>query len=289
MFSFAFALVSPALAQDAAAGAIAETTAAEEDDGLGFLDEDETSSDEAAVIQVAQAEPVAEAELSVMESEDVAAAEATAPAPEAAQAPRRPQLDEIIVTAQKRAEDVQDVPLSVTAIGGEELKEKNMADLNTVAAYAPNLSVLATPTFNFIYMRGVGSDYNRGFEQSVGIIIDEVFYGRPSYVSNGLLDLAAVEVLRGPQGTLYGKNSAAGALHLITASPEPDWSFDADAKFGERQAKRFRAAFGGPLFSDELSFRMAYMQDFQEGDIINTTLGGREERNLDNENIRLKL
>ncbi len=265
---YSYALMALAFAAGlSAAPAFAQEA---EEDALAFLEKEGAE-------QTAAAEPAAEAEAP------------TEAAVEAAPRPSRAKLDEIIVTAQKRAEDVQDVPLSVTAIGGEELKEKNMADLNTVAAYAPNLSVLATPTFNFIYMRGVGSDYNRGFEQSVGIIIDEVFYGRPSYVSNGLLDLAAVEVLRGPQGTLYGKNSAAGALHLITANPEPEWSFDGDAKFGERQAKRFRAAFGGPLFSDELSFRMAYMQDFQEGDILNTTLGGREERNLDNENIRLKL
>ncbi len=207
---------------------------------------------------------------------------------DATPAPQRAKLDEIIVTAQKRAEDIQDVPLSVTAIGGEDIKQKNMADLNDVSAYAPNLSVLATPTFNFIYMRGLGSGFNRGFEQSVAIIIDEVYMGRPSYLSNGLLDLAAVEVLRGPQGTLYGKNSAAGALHLRTQDPVPEWGLDADVLLGERNKYRVRAAFGGPLWNDDWSFRVAYMTEEQDGDIENTTIG-RDERNLDNENARIKI
>lgn len=254
-----------------------------DDDALAFLDED--SADDTAAVQVAQADVPAEAAPAVPAAEAPVEPAASTEAPK----PARARLDEIVVTAQKRAEDIQDVPLSVTAIGGEDIKEKNMADLNTVAAYAPNLSILATPTFNFIYMRGVGSDYNRGFEQSVGIIIDEVFYGRPSYVSNGLLDLASIEVLRGPQGTLYGKNSAAGALHLKTANPEPEWSMDADAKFGDRAAQRFRVAVGGPIYGDTISFRAAFMSDFQDGDIVNTTLDGRKERNLNNQNARLKL
>lgn len=243
-------------------------------------------SDEAAPAEEpAMAEASADAAVA-----DAAAVDANVEADAAQSATRRrPQLDEIIVTAQKRAEDIQDVPLSVTAIGGEAIKEKNMSDLNDVASHAPNMSILATPTFNFIYMRGVGSDYNRGFEQSVGIIIDEVFYGRPSYVSNGLLDLAAVEVLRGPQGTLYGKNSAAGALHLKTADPAPEWTFDGDALYGDNNHHRVRLAGGGPLFSDKLSFRLAFLDEEQDGDIENTTLNGRMERNLDNQNFRAKV
>jgi len=298
--------------------AAASEEAAAEDDMADFMAEEETAAEDVAVEEMTMAEADAEEaaveEMTMAQADTQAAAaeedmtmaqaeadasasvEADAPAAEeaveeAVQAPTRarPQLDEIIVTAQKRAQDVQDVPLSVTAIGGEAIKEKNMSDLNDVASQAPNLSILATPTFNFIYMRGVGSDYNRGFEQSVGIIIDEVFYGRPSYVSNGLLDLSSVEVLRGPQGTLYGKNSAAGALHLKTASPEPEWSFDGDALYGSNNHHRVRLAGGGPLFSDKLSFRLAFLDEEQDGDIENTSANGRMERNLDNQNFRAKV
>ncbi|CAE7405835.1 pksA [Symbiodinium microadriaticum] len=201
----------------------------------------------------------------------------------------RAALEEIVVTAQKRAENIQDVPLSVTAISGQDIKDKNMGELNTLATYAPNMDILATPTFNFIYMRGIGSEYNKGFEQSVGIIIDEVFYGRASYVSNGLLDLSGVEVLRGPQGTLYGKNSAAGALHLKTADPGDDWEFDLDGLYGPDNHYRFRGAFGGPLPNDLFGFRVALLAEEADGGIENTTLGGHLEQNVDNQTARLKV
>src|SRR3546814_7844862 len=83
-------------------------------------------------------------------------------------------LAEIVVTAQKREENLQSVPLSVTAISGDDIVDKNMGDMNEVANYVPNLDVFATPSFPSIYMRGLGSSYNRGFEQSVAILIDDV-------------------------------------------------------------------------------------------------------------------
>ncbi len=201
------------------------------------------------------------------------------------------QLEEVIVTSQKRAEDIQDVPLSVTAIGGDDIKANNMTDLNTVAVFAPNFEILATPTFNFIYMRGLGAGYNRGFEQSVAVLVDEVFYGRPSYLSNGLLDLDVVEVLRGPQGTLFGKNSTAGALHMRTVNPKPEWGGEADLMLADRNYVRVRAAMGGPIpgLSDKFSFRVAALSDKRDGDIKNTTADGRMERNLDNQTLRTKL
>ena len=301
-----------------------EAAADDFEDELDFLEEDQSDANfEEDVAQATDsdtdsmmAEEMAEADAESAEAPadesifEEAAAEESEPAAEPAPAPAvaeaepasepaaepapnpvdsRPQLDEIIVTAQKRAEDIQDVPLSVTAIGAEDIKEKNMADLNTVQAYAPNLSILATPTFNFIYMRGIGSGYNRGFEQSVAILIDDVFYGRPSYLSNGLLDLASIEILRGPQGTLYGKNSAAGAIHLRTAVPEPDWGLDTDILVGERNELRFRAAVGGPLFNEDFSFRLAVLSETQDGDIRNTSLDSRFERDQNDKVARLKL
>lgn len=199
-----------------------------------------------------------------------------------------PALDEVVVTAQKRPEDVQDVAMSITAIGGESLKRQNLGDLGQMSQLVPNLEITASPAFNSISMRGIGSGRNRGFEQSVAIIIDDVFYGRPAYLGTGLLDLAAVEVLRGPQGTLYGKNSAAGALHLKTASPEPEWSFDADALYGSINQRRVRGAFGGPLVGEKLSFRLAAAWDKNDGDVFNTT-NGKMVNDKNNMNARLKL
>ena len=208
-------------------------------------------------------------------------------APEA-QEPRRAKLDEIIVTANKRSENIQDVPLSISAIGGDEIKEKNIADLNDLALYAPNMDIVASPTFNFISMRGIVSGFNKGFEQSVATVIDEVYYGRASYLSNGLLDLAGVEILRGPQGTLFGKNSVAGALHIKTGDPEFEWGADAAALIGEYNERRYQAMVTGPVIADTLAFRIAAQHHTRDGDITNTTIG-KKERNIDRQNARAKL
>ncbi len=201
--------------------------------------------------------------------------------------PKRKALEEIVVTAQKRPEDIQSVPLSVTAIGGDDIVDKNMGDMNEVANYVPNLDVLATPSFPSIYMRGLGSSYNRGFEQSVALLIDEVYYGRASYINQAMMDLAAIEVLRGPQGTLFGKNASAGAIHFRTAMPEPDFGFNGDILLGELNEQRIRLMATGPL-SDNLKWRLAVLNETRDGSVDNTTLGIDEE-NHDNQAARLKL
>lgn len=199
----------------------------------------------------------------------------------------RPALEEIVVTAQKREEDIQDVPLSVTAIGGDDIVDKNMGDMNEVANYVPNLDVLATPSFPSIYMRGLGSSYNRGFEQSVALLIDEVYYGRASYINQAMLDLSAIEVLRGPQGTLFGKNASAGAIHFRTAMPEQEFGFTGDVLVGDRNQERIRLVATGPIM-DDLSWRVALMSQKRDGSVYNTTIDIDEE-NHDNEAARLRL
>ncbi|MGJ8686024.1 MAG: TonB-dependent receptor [Spongiibacteraceae bacterium] len=201
---------------------------------------------------------------------------------------KRPVLEEVIVSAQKREEDMQLVPLSITAISGDDIVDKNMGDMNEVANYVPNLDILAVPSFPSIYMRGLGSSYNRGFEQSVAILIDEVFYGRASYITQGLMDLAAIEVLRGPQGTLFGKNSSAGAIHFRTAAPSYEPELKGDVLLGERNLQRYRLAATGPLIDDKLAWRLAVLHETRDGGVHNTTTGIDEE-NRDNQGLRLRL
>lgn len=207
--------------------------------------------------------------------------------PNARRKMQRKVLEEIVVTAQKRAEDIQTVPLSVTAISGDDIVDKNMGDMNEVANYVPNLDVLAVPTFPSVYMRGLGSSYNRGFEQSVAILIDEVFYGRASYINQGLLDLAAIEVLRGPQGTLFGKNSSAGAVHFRTAMPEPEFDSKGDILLGELNMLRLRFSSTGPL-TDNINWRIALLHEQRDGSVLNTSTGIDEE-NRDNQAGRFRL
>ena len=128
------------------------------------------------------------------------------------------QLEEVIVTAQKRAESLQDVPISMTALSGEKIDEAGMNSLQDLAAYVPNLSISENAVATGIYMRGVGPGAQQSFEQSVGLYVDGVHMAKGRQVRTGMFDLAQVEVLRGPQGILFGKNTLAGAINVTSAS-----------------------------------------------------------------------
>src|SRR3546814_11912435 len=121
-------------------------------------------------------------------------------------------------------------------------------------------------------MRGLGSSYNRGFEQSVAILIDDVYYGRASYINQAMLDLATIEVLRGPQGTLFGKNASAGAIHFRTAMPEPEFGFKGDVLLGDLDQQRVRVIATGPI-TDRLRWRAAVLHETRDGSVDNTTTG----------------
>lgn len=127
------------------------------------------------------------------------------------------QLEEVVVTAQHRSQSLQDVPVSVSAISGDKMMEAGINRMEDLQAYVPNLTVTESGISTDIYIRGIGTGMNQGFEQSVGMYVDGIYYGRAQLARAPFLDLARVEVLRGPQNILHGKNSIAGAVNLITA------------------------------------------------------------------------
>jgi outer membrane receptor protein involved in Fe transport len=129
------------------------------------------------------------------------------------------QLEEVIVTAQKRAESLQDVPISISTVSGEKIQDNTIMNFSALADFVPSLHIAEASVNTNIYMRGIGSGNNRGFEQSVGMYLDGVYLGRGRQYRSALLDVARVEVLRGPQGTLFGKNTVAGAINITSASP----------------------------------------------------------------------
>jgi outer membrane receptor protein involved in Fe transport len=131
-------------------------------------------------------------------------------------------LEEVIVTAQKRAESLQDVPISVSAVQGDKIQDAGIPNMAALADYVPNLFISDAPVSTNIYMRGMGSSNNQAFEQSVGMYIDGVYMGRGRQYRAPFMDIERVEVLRGPQGTLFGRNTVAGAISIITASPGLD-------------------------------------------------------------------
>ena len=166
-------------------------------------------------------------------------------------------LDEIIVTAQKTEQDIREVPISVSAISGESLKEQNVQDFTELSKYTPNLSVNASGVFNSVSIRGLGSGQMEGFEQAVGLIIDDVYYGRVHYLTQAFLDVKQVEILRGPQGTLFGKNTIAGALIINTENPGYEWEVDVTGEIGDYERRSVNAAVNLPIIEDRVALRVS--------------------------------
>ncbi|MGB0921462.1 MAG: TonB-dependent receptor [Alphaproteobacteria bacterium] len=210
---------------------------------------------------IAQDEP-----LQTLESEE---AKTEAVAPEVA---KRPTLDEIIVTAQKRAEDLQDVPLSVSAIGGEAMEQMNITEYGEMGALLPNTKFTSNGLKPNMRIRGLGSDPNRGFETSVGLYVDGIYFGRVDYLEGAFLDLERMEVLRGPQGTLFGKNNVAGAMNLSTRQAQLDeWEVRLDYLFGRFDHNRLRGVLNVPVWDGVAAIRVGGVYNDRSGFIYNTT------------------
>lgn len=196
-------------------------------------------------------------------------------------------LEEIIVTAQKRTQSLQDVPVSVNVMTGSKLSEIGLNKIEDLQAYVPNLTMSETGIGTNIYMRGIGSGINQGFEQSVGMYVDGVYYGRSQLSRAPFLDLERVEVLRGPQNILYGKNSVAGAMSLITANPAQDFegsvSLSYEPEYGDQTAE---IILSGPI-ADNLSGRFAHRSRTLDGYVNN--LDSSDEPDREEHSTRLTL
>lgn len=196
-------------------------------------------------------------------------------------------LEEVIVTAQLREQSLQDVPVSVSAISGEKLMSAGLNKIEDLQAYIPNLTMTENGIGTSIYIRGIGSGINQGFEQSVGMYVDGIYYGRAQLARAPFLDLARVEVLRGPQNILYGKNSIAGAISIHTAKPADQFegSFSAlyEPQFEEEVVDLI---LSGPV-SDTLGYRFSARLRNYGGYIENLTLD-RDEPAYKEATYRLK-
>ena len=192
-------------------------------------------------------------------------------------------LDEIIVTATKRAVDMQDAPISLSVVSGDKIEAMGMTELEDVALYIPNVHVAEGAITPLLFIRGVGSGMNPGFEQSVGTFVDGVYYGRGQHSRAAFLDLERVEVLKGPQSTLFGKNTVAGAINITTEQPTAEFEGYVDAAFeSEVDGVSVSAMLSGPL-SDTVRVRVAARKSDDEGWMKNTAAGGDagpEEENL---------
>jgi len=194
-------------------------------------------------------------------------------------------LEEIVVTAQKREESLMDVPISVSAVGGEKMAEAGITELEGMTAYVPNLTMNQTGIGTIIAIRGISSGINQGFEQSVGQYVDGVYYGRAQLARAPFMDLDRVEVLRGPQSILFGKNSIAGAISMHTAKPTDEFEGSITGLYEPDHGEQdVRLVLSGPL-TDNLSGRLAILDRTIDGYYDNDTLG-RDESDEDVSVIR---
>lgn len=199
------------------------------------------------------------------------------------------QLEEVVVTAQKTPQSLQRVPVSVTAIGGEFIQETGSADLADVSLYVPNVRVDADdPGSPQVFIRGFGTNaFNPSFESSVGLVQDEIYFGRPGYFTEALFDIDRVEVLRGPQGTLFGKNTIAGVFNVISKGPENEFAADGRVFYGEHNERRIEGGAGG-MFNDLIGARVGALYRTQDGELYNQFLE-RSEEELTQQALRLKV
>jgi iron complex outermembrane receptor protein len=182
--------------------------------------------------------------------------------------------DEIIVTARRRQETAQEVPLAISVIGGEHIDSTGAFNIGRLQQLTPTLQYTSSnPRNTTLSIRGIGTPFgltNDGFDQGVGIYVDDVYYSRAASSTFDFLDVAQVEVLRGPQGTLYGKNTTAGAVNVTTRQPTFDFEFRGEATVGNLGFTQVKAAVSGPL-SDNLAARIATSYTSRRGTIYNIT------------------
>ena len=167
-------------------------------------------------------------------------------------------LEEVIVTAQKREQSLQDVSASVSSVGMDRLQTGNIDTLEDLQYIVPSITLGNDFNMAKLFIRGVGANTSTtGSETGVAMHVDGAFVARAEAQLTSLFDLERVEVLRGPQGSLYGRNAVGGSVNLITAKPTEDYEGYARATVGDYSAYGFEGAFGGPIMRDRILGRVA--------------------------------
>ncbi|MBT1064452.1 TonB-dependent receptor [Bowmanella sp. Y26] len=184
-------------------------------------------------------------------------------------------LEVIMVSAQKRSQSVKDVPISITAIPAQKLIDNNLSTAEQLSSSIANFSVGQTGQGFAINMRGLGSGSNQGFEQTVGTYVDGIYRGRAQLMRSSFLDVERIEVLRGPQSTLFGKNTTAGALNILTAKPTDDLRGYLHGAYELDNGYSLEGAVGNAL-TDNLQGRVA-LKLINEDGFLHNSLMGRDE------------
>lgn len=217
-----------------------------------------------------------------------ALAEEAAPPPATAGAAA---LDEVIVTARRREETAQTVPIALTVVGAATLEATGTYNIAQLVQLAPSLYLGAfNPRNTTVNIRGLGNNLglaNDGLETGVGLYIDQVYFGRPAATTFDLVDIERIEVLRGPQGTLFGKNTTAGALNVTTKAPSFTTEGQAELSAGDYGFVQAKASVAGPL-NDQLAFRLSGSVTKRDG-LVRNLATGRDFNDQNNQAVRGQL
>src|SRR5882757_2194572 len=195
------------------------------------------------------------------------------------------QLQEVVVTAQKRTENVQDVPISVSAFGAAQLEQRGINSVSQLSNLAPNVNLDAGTPFSgsdtvlSAYIRGIGQDdFAFNLDPGVGVYVDGVYLARSVGANTTMLDVDRVEVLKGPQGTLFGRNSIGGAISIVTRDPGKEFMVRGDVTIGSRQRFDAKVSFDVP-FTDWILSTISFSTQKQTGyqhriPFVQTNVGG---------------
>lgn len=205
--------------------------------------------------------------------------------------PAGAQLEEVLVTATKRSESLQDIPVSVTAFSQEDMDLRGFSNLQGIQESTPNLNFSiqsAGQNVARVTLRGIGTEtLVGGGDPGVAVHIDGVYVGRNSVAAGDIFDVERVEVLRGPQGTLYGRNANGGSINILTRRPTQEFEANVDVSVGNYNARRFRGVVNGGL-TETVSGRVAIFADQHDGYLENL-YNGRDAQDKDSVGFRGQL
>lgn len=182
-------------------------------------------------------------------------------------------VEEVFVTARRREESAQTVPITLQVASEEKLAQTGVNSIAQLTQLVPTLQVLSPNARNTaLTIRGLGASYglaNDGLEQGVGVYIDQVYNSRPAFATTDFIDIKQVEVLRGPQGTLFGKNTTAGALNVTTRDASDSFEAAVEATVGSDNYRQAKATISGPLIKDVLAARLSFVGTWRDGNLYN--------------------
>ena len=267
-----------------------QTPASESETQSESESESSNDSEAAANESDASATPASSEESEEPEQLDTIPVEQTEPQTAGNAPDGRRVIEEIVVTAQKTEQSLSDVPVSVTALQGNFIVDNAIGNLVEASTYVPNVRVEATsPTSPQVFIRGFGTNtFNPSFEPSVGLVQDEVFFARGSYFTQSMFDLERIEVLRGPQGTLFGKNTIAGVFNIVTRkAPAEGAESNVSVLRNNFDDQRIEAGLGTAL-TDGVGVRLSLLEDNKAGRLFNSLLN-RFEDEADQSAQRLRI